>query len=370
MSLYYYTLVELTLTSTSACTKWHQHDPPSPLTPSFPTPFPPLPPLSTPHYICHNNNLNNINNFNPIISTPRSKTPAKMNHIKKPATTHHKKAHKSPVAHKKRSNVAHQKAPHQQMGAAQRAFTTTTAPQRKMKAAVPAFAQQPKQQKSFMSAPQATTTPAFFNNTPFVSPAVQFLQQKRNMAMLTGQYLKVLVPCDPRFPDDEVISVLNQKTGLIEPVCFFLFYSYHFTYCLVYNFTWGGISVKTMCKRDLCTTSRGAVYAFWGMKQELHSSAHVLNSSSSPLWSSLSHVYPQPAFTHLLHPHTSPIPTTHFILFFRSSLLSQISPSNGSLVPPPICTHTMSSQLLRIVLTQKTQSWKVWAHKQIFSLLF
>lgn len=141
-----------------------------------------------------------------------------MNHIKKPATTHHKKAHKSPVAHKKRSNVAHQKAPHQQMGAAQRAFTTTTAPQRKMKAAVPAFAQQPKQQKSFMSAPQATTTPAFFNNTPFVSPAVQFLQQKRNMAMLTGQYLKVLVPCDPRFPDDEVISVLNQKTGLIEPV--------------------------------------------------------------------------------------------------------------------------------------------------------
>lgn len=45
-----------------------------------------------------------------------------------------------------------------------------------------------------------------------------FKQQKRNMSVLTGMRLRTPVPCDPRFEDDEVISMLNTKTGLIEPI--------------------------------------------------------------------------------------------------------------------------------------------------------
>lgn len=43
-------------------------------------------------------------------------------------------------------------------------------------------------------------------------------QSKRDMSVLTGIHLKTLVPCDPRFPDDEVISVFNTKLSVVEPV--------------------------------------------------------------------------------------------------------------------------------------------------------
>lgn len=143
-----------------------------------------------------------------------------MQHVKKaqPKARHAKKA-----AQKKAPK--HAKAAPHHAAVATRSFATTT-PAKKTVASVFAAPQA----KSFMTAPKFNKTSIFqAANTPFVAPAVQFLQQqkqqKRNMAMMTGQYLKVLVPCDPRFPDDEVISVLNQKTGLIEPVCFILMIS-------------------------------------------------------------------------------------------------------------------------------------------------
>lgn len=61
----------------------------------------------------------------------------------------------------------------------------------------------------------AAFTPFKLATAPSFSP-LKF--QKRNMSVLTHTSMKALVPCDPRFEDDEVISMLNPKTGLFEPV--------------------------------------------------------------------------------------------------------------------------------------------------------
>eukprot|EP00461_Guttulinopsis_vulgaris_P002962 UN02963 len=77
------------------------------------------------------------------------------------------------------------------------------------------------QPRNFFNAPAAAPQQASFITKPDFSlnPAASlFTLKKRQMSTMTGINMRVLVPTDPRFADDDVISVLNTKTGLIEPV--------------------------------------------------------------------------------------------------------------------------------------------------------
>lgn len=99
-----------------------------------------------------------------------------------------------------------------------------TAPRRQQKAVVPQV-QKPQinvqnlAQFSTLRPHFAARTPLYTFNSAQQRQSLSVMQQaKRDMSVLTGIHLKTLVPCDPRFPDDEVISVFNKKTGCIEPV--------------------------------------------------------------------------------------------------------------------------------------------------------
>jgi hypothetical protein len=67
--------------------------------------------------------------------------------------------------------------------------------------------------------------PAVRQQSAFSLPALQPQQKallltnaKRGMSVLSAVKLKALLPVDTRFQDDEVISVYNKKTGLVEPI--------------------------------------------------------------------------------------------------------------------------------------------------------
>lgn len=107
----------------------------------------------------------------------------------------------------------------------------STAPKRKVaqpKAQPKFVAPQPQQQKMSF-ATQRPQRPQLSLSSPLTSSVskkvvltapLQPLQalSKRNMSVLIGTKVKSLVPCDPRFMDDEVISLYNPKTNMVEPV--------------------------------------------------------------------------------------------------------------------------------------------------------
>ena len=143
-----------------------------------------------------------------------------------PPSTPHKPIFRTPMQKAQKSQrKAQPKAAKKVTKTAKRNVSTT----QRRKAAPKAikYAQAPLQQMTFATAPQqkfplSISTPlAAKKSTPMLAPLLPFpafKQQKRNMSVLIGTRVKGLVPCDPRFVDDEVISIFNPKTNMVEPV--------------------------------------------------------------------------------------------------------------------------------------------------------
>jgi hypothetical protein len=125
---------------------------------------------------------------------------------------------KSPRAQKQRKAQKVQKAPKKVQKVQKRTIVASTA---SAKASTPVVAPVRKvqkiqqAQKANFIAPNTLSLPTF---SPKLTKFNPLQTTKRNMSVLVGTRIRSIVPCDPRFLDDEVISMLNPKTNMVEPV--------------------------------------------------------------------------------------------------------------------------------------------------------